>query len=152
MFTVKFVCIEIDVQYKGIFVCINSLQWWFVNPGTFVPRRYFQIDEFSGLLNRPSVQERKSVPTLFFRISEISGLSEPGLTNHHCIWYVLSKFLSKPQVFSDKRFSQVSSVIPCFTYLSYFDTTPLFLSWFMRARRLASAGSPRVFETVFRVV
>ena len=28
---------------------------------------------------------RKSVPELFVRTSEISGLSEPGLTNHHCI-------------------------------------------------------------------
>ena len=51
----------------------------------FVPCRYFRINEFSGLLNRPLVQKRKSVPALFVRISEISGLSEPGLTNHHCI-------------------------------------------------------------------
>ena len=58
------------------------VQWWFVNPDTFVPGRYFRINEFSGLLNRPSVQKRKSVPALFVRISEISGLSEPGLTNH----------------------------------------------------------------------
>ena len=29
------------------------LQWWFVNPDTFVPGRYFLINEFSGLLNRP---------------------------------------------------------------------------------------------------
>ena len=29
---------------------------------------------------------RKSVPKLFVRTSEISGLSEPGLTNHHCIY------------------------------------------------------------------
>ena len=42
---------------------------------------------------------------------------------HTALWYILWS-----QVFSDKRFSQVSSVIPCFTYLSYFDTTPLFLS------------------------
>ena len=62
-----------------------QLQWWFVNPDTFVPGRYCWINEFSGLLNRLSVQKRKSVPTLFVRISEISGLSEPGLTNHHCI-------------------------------------------------------------------
>ena len=32
---------------------------------TFAPGRYFQINKFSGLLNRPSVQERKSVPALF---------------------------------------------------------------------------------------
>ena len=58
---------------------------WFVNPEMFVPSRSFWINEFSGLLNRPSVQKRKSVPALFVRISEISRLSEPGLTNHHCI-------------------------------------------------------------------
>ena len=62
-----------------------SVKWWFVNPDTFLSSRYFRINKFSGLLNRPSVQERKSVTTLFVRISEISGLSEPGLTNHHCI-------------------------------------------------------------------
>ena len=49
------------------------------------PVRYFRINKFSGLLKRPSVQKRKSVPALFVRISEISRLSEPGLTNHHCI-------------------------------------------------------------------
>ena len=64
---------------------IQILQWWFVNPNTFVSGRNFRITEFSGLLKRPSVQKRKSVPALFVRISEISGLSEPGLTNHHCI-------------------------------------------------------------------
>ena len=61
------------------------LQWWFVYPDTFVPGRYFRINEISGLLNRPLVRTWKSVPTLFVRTSEISGLSEPGLTNHHCI-------------------------------------------------------------------
>ena len=35
-------------------------------------------------MNRPSAKEQKLVPVLFVRISEISGLSEPGLTNHHC--------------------------------------------------------------------
>ena len=60
------------------------VQWWFVNPDTFVPGQYFRIIKFSGLLNRPWVQEQKSVPALFVRINEISGLSEPGLTNHHC--------------------------------------------------------------------
>ena len=64
---------------------LQHVQWWFVNPDSFVPGRHVRINEFSGLLNRPSVQERKSVPALFVRISEISGLSEPGLTNHHCI-------------------------------------------------------------------
>ena len=38
----------------------------------------------SGLLNRPLVRTWKSVPTLFSGLAEISGLSEPGLTNHHC--------------------------------------------------------------------
>ena len=64
------------------------LQWWFVIPDTFVPSWYFRINKFSGLLNLPSVQKRKSVPALLVRISEISGLSEPGLTNHHCISHV----------------------------------------------------------------
>ena len=40
----------------------------------------FSVD-FSGLLNGPSVQEQKSVPALFVRISKISGLM-----NHHCMW------------------------------------------------------------------
>ena len=44
----------------------------------------FWINEFSRLLNHPLVQTWKSVPTLFVQTSEISGLSEPGLTNHHC--------------------------------------------------------------------
>ena len=65
-------------------------QWCFVNPDMFVPGRCFRINEFSGLLNRPSVQKRKSVPALFVRISEISGLSELGLTNHHCTFIVTS--------------------------------------------------------------
>ena len=73
---------------------VKQVQWWFVNPGTFVPGQYFRINEFSGLLNRPSVQERKSVPALFVRISEISGLSEPGLTNHHCTFVLLSVHVS----------------------------------------------------------
>ena len=65
-------------KFKGI-------QWWFVKPDTFVPGRYFRIKEFSGLLNGSLVWTWKSVPALFVRTSEISGLSEPGLTNHHCI-------------------------------------------------------------------
>ena len=64
------------------------IQWWFVYPDTFVPCRYFRINEFSGLLNRPLVRTWKSVPTLFVRTNEISGLSEPGLTNHLCILQV----------------------------------------------------------------
>ena len=61
-----------------------KIQWWFINPDTFVPGQFFRINEFSGLLKSPSVQKRKLVPALFVQISEISGLSEPGLTNHHC--------------------------------------------------------------------
>ena len=56
---------------------------------TFVPSRYFRINEFSGLLNCPSVQKQKSVPALFVRISEISRLSEPRLTNHHCMLFLI---------------------------------------------------------------
>ena len=62
----------------------RHIQWWFVNPDTFVPALFVRINEFSGLLSRQSVQKQKSVPALFVRISEISGLSKPGLTNHHC--------------------------------------------------------------------
>ena len=43
----------------------------------FVLGQYFQINKFSGLLNRQSAQERKLVPALFVRISKISGLWEP---------------------------------------------------------------------------
>ena len=56
----------------------------FVKPDTFVPSQYFRVNQFSWLLNRPLVWTRKSVPALFVRTSEISGLSEPGFTNHHC--------------------------------------------------------------------
>ena len=84
----------LDINDLKMYVqSLKALQWWFVNPDTFVPGRYFRINEFSGLLNHPSDQERKSVPALFVRISEISGLSEPGLTNHHCI--VLSNELKR---------------------------------------------------------
>ena len=68
-----------------------GLQWWFVYPDKFVPSGYFRINGFSKLLNRQLVGTWKSVPTVFVRTSEISGLSEPGLTNHHCIWRALSK-------------------------------------------------------------
>ena len=62
----------------------SSVQWWLVYPDTFVLSRYFQINEISRWLNRPLVRTWNSVPTLFVRISKISGLSEPGVTNHHC--------------------------------------------------------------------
>ena len=35
------------------------IQWWFVNPDTFVPAGNFRINEFSGLLNRPSPDVRE---------------------------------------------------------------------------------------------
>ena len=65
-------------------VLSNWIQWWFFKPDTFVPGQYFRINEFSVLLNRPLVWTRKSVHALFVRTSKISGLSEPGLTNHLC--------------------------------------------------------------------
>ena len=36
-----------------------------IKPDTFVPVKYLRINEFSRLLNRPLVRERKSVPALF---------------------------------------------------------------------------------------
>ena len=63
----------------------QRIQWWLPYPDTFFQGRYFRINEFSGLLIRPLVRTWKSVSTLRVRISEISGVSEPGLTNHHCI-------------------------------------------------------------------
>ena len=73
----------------------NSIQWWFVNPDTFVPGRYFRINEFSGLLNRPSAQEQRSVPALFVRISEISGarINESSL---YCIQLWIRPVLFSP--------------------------------------------------------
>ena len=69
----------------------NRIQWWFVYPDAFIPGWYFRINEFSGLLDRQLVCTWKSVPALFVRTCEISGLSEPRLTNHHCSsktnWY-----------------------------------------------------------------
>ena len=41
------------------------LQWWFVNPDTFVPARNFRINEFSGLLNRPSPDVRELLINVF---------------------------------------------------------------------------------------
>ena len=70
------------------FISCNNIQWWFVYPDTFVPGRYFRIDKFSGLMNRPLIRMWKSVLTLFVRTSETSRLLEPGLMNHHstCVW------------------------------------------------------------------
>ena len=68
---------------------IHVLQWWFMYPVTFVSGQYFWIYKFYGLLNRPLVRTWELVPTLFVGSSEISGLSEPGLMNHHCTHLVL---------------------------------------------------------------
>ena len=38
---------------------LRCIQWWFVNPDTFVPSGNFRINEFSGLLNRPSPDVRE---------------------------------------------------------------------------------------------
>ena len=77
----------------------QHIQWWFVYPDTFVPGQYFRIEEFSGLLNSPLAQTWKLVPTLFVRTSKISGLSEPGLKNHHCMLnYDLYQFSLKKLV------------------------------------------------------
>ena len=92
------------------------VQWWFVNPDTFGSGRYFRINEFSGLLNRPSVQERKSVPALFVRISEISGLSEPGLTNHHCS--LLCKHLIQIIMPSGDNIGVKSILVMCPIYIT----------------------------------
>ena len=53
---------------KALKLLWKRIQWWFVYPDTFVPVPYFRINEFSGLLNRPSVRTWKSVPTLFEQI------------------------------------------------------------------------------------
>ena len=98
--------------------CINTsiIQWWFVNLDTFVPGRFFRINEFSGLLNRPSVQKRKSVPALFVQISEISGLSEPGLTNHHCtLCLLLGVFGPEEEVNQRTRPSAIKKNYPVST-------------------------------------
>ena len=57
----------------------TGILWCFVYLDKFVPGRYFQINKFSGLLNRPLVRTWKSVPTLFVRTSKISVL----VMNHH---------------------------------------------------------------------
>ena len=62
--------------------------------GHVCSRRYFRVNELSGLLNRLLVDLWKSVSALFVQTSEISGLSEPGLTNHHCILQLLVQVIS----------------------------------------------------------
>ena len=89
MWLTFFSCLPLVIQLVHSFnvnctILVNYVKWWFVKPDMFVPGQYFWINEFFGLLNRPLVQPRKSVPALFVRTSVISVLSEPKLTNHHC--------------------------------------------------------------------
>ena len=99
------------------------VQWWFVKLSTFVPSWYFRINKFSGLLKRPLVWTRKSVPALFVRTSEISGLSEPGLTNHHCTSHSCSfHFICSWFSYSDK-----SSVNFMYFVSSYSWLTPVMI-------------------------
>ena len=71
-----------NVLYSGLLSPGSSVGGMYIDdsffPDTFVPSRYFRIN------NCPLVRMWKSVPTLFVQTSEISRLSEPGLTNHHC--------------------------------------------------------------------
>ena len=53
------------------------VQWWFVNPDTFVPCWYFRINEFSGLLNRLLVQKWKSFPTLLTGLARFPDYRSP---------------------------------------------------------------------------
>ena len=77
-------CKTFSHQHLRHFIFISLFQISEYSDDLFIRTRLFLVDH-SGLLNRPLVWTRKSVPTLFVRTSEISGLSEPGLTNHHCI-------------------------------------------------------------------
>ena len=67
---------------RTVFLVCTTFSWDLYRYNSFIRIRFFPID-ISGLLNRPLVRTWKSVPTLFVQTSEISGLSEPGLTNHH---------------------------------------------------------------------
>ena len=55
----------------------SYIQWWFVYLDTFVSGRYFRINEFSGLLNRPFVQTWKSVPTIFSGLARFPDYRSP---------------------------------------------------------------------------
>ena len=65
------------VHFKWI--TLTWIQWWFVNLDTFVPGWYFRINEFSGLLKRPSVQKRKSVPAFFGWLARFLDYRSPDL-------------------------------------------------------------------------
>ena len=54
----------------------SSLQWWFVYPDTFVPGRYFRINKFSRLLNRPLVRTWTSVNICFVRNNDLDYRSQ----------------------------------------------------------------------------
>ena len=79
--------ITVMIHLSGHVPCLTSHATIFqlYMSDTFVPCQYFRINMLSGLLNRPSVRTWLLVPTLFVWTSEISGLSEPRLTNLHCI-------------------------------------------------------------------
>ena len=49
------------------------------------PQNFFPDPEREFPVYRSKITLKKSVPELFVRTSEISGLSEPRLTNHHSI-------------------------------------------------------------------
>ena len=70
------------------------VQWWFIYPDTFVPSRYFWINEFSRLHESPVSLDVEIGSKTFVRTSKISWLSEPRLTNHQCtVTYVQLCFL-----------------------------------------------------------
>ena len=56
---------------------LTSVQWWFVYPDTFVPGRYFRINEFSGLLSRLLVWKWKSVPALLSGLARFPDYRSP---------------------------------------------------------------------------
>ena len=76
----QFDLLENGATWFTVWLHWTGILWCFVYPDKFIPSWYFRINE---LLNRPLVQTWKSVPTLFVRTSEISGL----VTNHHCILF-----------------------------------------------------------------
>ena len=62
------------------------VQWWFVYPDTFVPGQKVPDKRVFRITESPIGPDMEIGSRTFVRTSEISGLSEPGLTNRHCIW------------------------------------------------------------------
>ena len=54
------------------------------------PQNFFPDPEREVPVYGSKLTLRKSVPALFVRTCEISGLSESGLTNHHCIFFKIN--------------------------------------------------------------